>query len=91
MRKVDGVDTVDISLKNGLTVLELRPGNRVTLAQLRTVIKNNGFVSKDAVIVAAGDVKGDVFQVSGSGELLAVAFKPASERNELWRFTSPVK
>ena len=37
-------------------VLELRPGNKVTLATLRTVIKNNGFVSKDAQVTARGSI-----------------------------------
>ena len=39
MRKVDGVQNVEVKLKDGLTILELRAGNNVTLANLRTIIK----------------------------------------------------
>ena len=80
MKKVDGVDGVRVSLKEGLTILELKPGNTVTLSRLRTIIKNNGFVSKDATIVARGrtsTVGGHRrFEVEGTGEALAPAADP---------------
>src|SRR5882762_9949414 len=56
MQKVPGVSSARVSLNDGLTILDLKPGNTVTLARLREVIKNNGFVSKEATIVARGDV-----------------------------------
>ena len=87
MRKVDGVQAVNVSLKGGLTVLELRPDNKVTLAQLRTVIKNNGFMSKDAQITARGTVSGNTFEVSGSGERLPFAQKPVAS-GDRWLFSS---
>ncbi len=72
MRKISGVKTVRVSLNDGLTVLDLDAGNAVTLAQLRTVLKNSGFVSREARIEAAGTVaaSGDglTFSVSGTGE-----------------------
>ena len=46
MRKIAGVKTVRVSLNDGLTVLDFNASNSVTLAQLRTVLKNSGFVSK---------------------------------------------
>jgi hypothetical protein len=91
MRKVDGVQTVSVNLKDGLTVLDLRPDNKVTLAQLRKVIRNNGFVSKDAQITARGSVSGNTFEVNGSGERLAFVQKPSTADGERWQFTSPVK
>ena len=90
MRKVDGVQAVNVSLKEGLTVLELRPDNKVTLAQLRTVIKNNGFMSKDAQITARGTVSGNTFEVSGSGERLPFAQKPVAS-GDRWLFSSPLR
>jgi hypothetical protein len=72
MRKIAGVSSVRVSLNEGLTVLELAPENTVTLAQLRQVIRNNGFVTKEAQVVAAGTVSRSgglvVFEVSGSRE-----------------------
>jgi hypothetical protein len=88
MKKVDGVQTVQVRLKEGLTVLELRPANKVTLAQLRTVIKNSGFVSKEAQVTARGSMAADKFDVSGTGERLPFMQKP-SEIDGLWRFISP--
>ena len=92
MQKVAGVEKVSVSLKDGLTILDLKPANTVTMAKLREIIKNNGFVSKEAVIVAHGTVRptGD-FEVSGTRERLVVTGKPVSEGQDLWRLTSPAK
>ena len=72
MQKVTGVVSVRVSLNEGLTVLDLKPGNNVTLAHLRQVIRNNGFVTREAQVVAAGVVStaggAVVFEVSGSRE-----------------------
>ena len=92
MRKVEGVEKVSVSLKEGLTTLDLKPANAVTMAKLREIIKNNGFVSKEAIVVAQGapGSAGD-FEVSGTHERLPMTGKPVSEGQNLWRFTSPGK
>ena len=87
MEKVDGVETVRVSLNEGLTVLDLKAGNSVTLAQLRQVIKNNGFVSKEATVIARGaPVRGEdhAFEVSGTRERLTLSSKPDRSGDE-WR------
>ena len=90
MRKVEGVENVTVSLKDGLTILELKPGNGVTLENLRRIIKNNGFVSRDAIIVAKGNVAGaNGFEVSGTSEKLSLTGKPVADAQGLWRLTSP--
>jgi copper chaperone CopZ len=89
MRKVEGVQDVQVSLKEGLTTLELRADNKVTLAQLRTVIKNNGFVSKEATVTARGTVAGDTFEVRGTGERLTFTKKPVP-KGDSWDFTTTV-
>ena len=95
MRKVDGVQDVTASLKEGMTFLDLKSGNTVTLTKLREIIKNNGFVSKEATIVAAGQVLGDaspsVFAVGGTGERLPLVGQAAGAGHGLWRFTSQGK
>lgn len=72
MQRVPGVVSVRVSLNAGLTVLDLKPGNDVTLANLRQVIRNNGFVTKEAQVVAVGAVStvgaAVAFDVSGSRE-----------------------
>jgi hypothetical protein len=76
MKKVPAVAQVHVSLNNGMTVLDLKPGNTLTLAALRQIIKNNGFVPKEASVVAHGqpDPHGAMtFVVSGTGERLSLA------------------
>ena len=90
MKKVDGVQTVRLSLNDGLTILDLKPGNAVTLAKLRQVIKNNGFVSKEAQIVARGSTSvaegRQVFEVNGTNERLVLA-GPARQIGDDWQLS----
>jgi len=91
MKKVEGVQSVQVSLKDGLTILELRPGNKVTLAQLRTVIKDNGFVSKDAQIIARGTPVAGTFEVSGTAEKLSVSTAPVEAEGGRWRLSATTR
>jgi len=62
-----------------------------SLAQLRTVIKNNGFVSKDALIVARGAMRDGMFDVSGTGERLTIGAPATAVDDGRWRLTAIVK
>ena len=90
MEKVEGIDRVRVSLNEGLTILDLKPSNTITMAKLRQIIKNSGFVSKDATIVARGEIKSAnghrVFDVSGTGERLTPAAEP-QPADDAWRFS----
>jgi hypothetical protein len=84
MKKAPAVAAVRVSLKDGLTILDLKPGNSMTLVALRQIIKNNGFVSRDATVVARGSVVGDdVFVVSGTNERLQLSGS-AQRKGEDW-------
>jgi len=92
MQKTEGVASVHVNLEKGLTVLDLKPGNAITIEQLRRIIKNNGFVSKDIQVHAAGDAttiggKPSVI-VSGTGERLTAAETP-QRAGDQWMFTIP--
>ena len=88
MQKVDGIQTVRVNLKDGLTILDLKPGNGVTLAKLRQIIKNNGFVSKEATIVASGHPDGsNAFIVDGTSERISAFGQPQSAAGD-WRFSA---
>ena len=91
MKKLPSVEQVRVSLKNGLTILDLRPNNSTTLVELRRIIKNNGFVAKEATVVARGTVSQDrtTFIVSGTDERLEVSEAPV-ESADAWRFIVPV-
>jgi hypothetical protein len=78
--KLDGVEGIDVSLKRGSAIVRLRPGNRVTLPQLRQIIKDNGFTSKDATVTAVGTVVGHggkpALDVPGIGAVALLARDP---------------
>ena len=78
MKKNAAVAHVRVSLKDGLTILDLKPGNTATVAGLRQVIKNNGFVSKEATATARGTVSPDqrTFVVDGTREVLTLSSAP---------------
>ena len=93
MKKVPAVTQVRVSLKDGVTVVDLKPGNTVTLAELRQIIKNNGFVAKEASVVARGAANGPrAFVVGGTNEQLTLS-APPQQSAEDWRFTvaAPIK
>jgi copper chaperone CopZ len=54
VRKVEGVESVEVSLERASMDIRLRPGNRITLGQLRQLVKNTGFTAKDATVTAVG-------------------------------------
>jgi hypothetical protein len=85
MKKVPSVTQVRVSLKDGLTILDLKPGNTTTLAELRQIIKNNGFVSKEVVALVRGStVDSNSFVVSGTNERLSVSSPPQPAGDD-WR------
>jgi copper chaperone CopZ len=80
MQKVPGVTSVKVSLNDGLVILECAPENTVTLAQLRQIIRNNGFVTNESHIVARGTITqagaSAFFDVGGSKERLLLTTSP---------------
>jgi len=89
MQKVDGVQTVRVSLNDGLTMLELKPGNAVTLGKLRQIIKSNGFVAKEATVVARGsETAPRRFVVSGTNEQVDLA-APPMQKGDAWQLALP--
>jgi hypothetical protein len=85
MKKNAAVAQVRVSLKDGLTILDLKPGNTATVAALRQIIKNNGFVSKEVTATARGTVSADQkeFVVAGTTEHLALS-SPPQRSGEDW-------
>ena len=78
LQKIDGVDTVKVTLNDGKATLTLKPRNKVTLAQVRSVIEKNGFTPKAAAVVAETDVIAGPdgqpqLRVSGTNETFPMA------------------
>jgi copper chaperone CopZ len=56
VKKLEGVDSVDVSLEKATADVRLKPGNTVTLGQLRKVIRDGGYPTKDAQLEARGQI-----------------------------------
>ena len=93
IQKIDGVTSVNVTLKAGLAKITLKPGNTVTLSDVRRVIERNGFTPRGAAVVAEAEeirnASGQAhIKVTRSGETFLVA--PATSdtiRGELKRQT----
>ncbi len=77
VQKVDGVESVELSLERAQADIRLRPGNKVSLDQFRAIVKGNGFEPKQAIVTAVGTVRAVsgamVFDVSGVARALTIA------------------
>jgi hypothetical protein len=71
--KLDGVIAVDVTLKRGVAHINLKPGNALTVAQLRQTIKDAGYTSGAAVVAAVGRLSG-----GGRQKVLSVTGTPMS-------------
>jgi len=57
VRKIEGVEAVEVSLNEGLAVIRFGAANDVTVDDVRQIIRRNGFTPKTAEIRVAGTVK----------------------------------
>lgn len=87
IRKLEGVESVEVSLDRGVADIRLRAGNRMTLPQLRQVVKRNGFNARDAAVTVVGELireaAGPTLSVVGIGAVLTIA--EDSARPEAYR------
>jgi copper chaperone CopZ len=54
VQKLDGVESVEVSLERAVADIRLNPGNAVTIDRLREIVKTNGFAPREAVVTAVG-------------------------------------
>lgn len=54
MKRLDGVESVDVSLERGSVDIKLTRGNKLSLSRLRREIRSNGNETKEAQITARG-------------------------------------
>lgn len=77
LEKVEGVEKVNVTLKRGTAHITFAEGNGVTLAQLRKVIKDAGYTTRDATVTVTGAVtatgKQLTLAVTGTSASLALA------------------
>lgn len=80
LKKVAGVESVEVSLNKGLATVKLKPGNTVSVPQLWELIHKNGYTPKVTAVSVRGDlanVNGQLrLKVSGTKETLTLAANP---------------
>jgi copper chaperone CopZ len=80
LKKIAGVDSVDVSLNKGLATVRLKPGNGVTVTQLWETIHSQGYTPKATTVSVRGQLIGATtalqLRVSGSGELITLSPDP---------------
>ncbi len=77
LRKVAGVESVEVSLNKGLATVKLKPGNTVSVPQLWELIHKNGYTPKTTQVSVRGElanVNGLLqLRVSGTKDILPLA------------------
>lgn len=80
LRKVAGVETVQVSLNKGLATVKLKPGNTVSVPQLWELIHKNGYTPKATTVTVRGVLAeangGPELKISGTKDRLALAADP---------------
>lgn len=56
IKKLDGVESVDVSLDKAAADIHLKAGNTITLPQLRRIIRQAGYPTRDAQVDARGTI-----------------------------------
>ena len=86
MKKLEGVESVDVSLQKSSADITLKPDNKITLAQLRSAIRKSGYPTRDAEITARGRLTGagDTFALDLlNGSTLRVASAPVTATDKI--------
>jgi len=80
LKKVAGVESVEVSLNKGLATVKLKPGNTVSVPQLWELIHKNGYTPKSTAVSIRGElvnINGQLrLKVSGTSETLAITASP---------------
>jgi copper chaperone CopZ len=80
LKKVPGVDTVDVSLNKGLATVKLKPGNAVSVPQLWELLHQKGYTPKMSAVFVRGELAREPgrlqLKVSGTKDVLDLAPDP---------------
>jgi copper chaperone CopZ len=80
LKKVPGVDTVDVSLNKGLATIKLKPGNTVSVPQLWELLHEKGYTPKRTAVSVRGELAGGPgrlqLKVSGTNDVLNLVPDP---------------
>jgi copper chaperone CopZ len=77
LKKVPGVESVDVSLNKGLATVKLKSGNTVSVPQLWQLIHNQGYTPKATAVSVVGEIANaqgkTQLRVAGTKEVISLA------------------
>src|SRR5579863_697659 len=80
LRKVAGVESVEVSLNKGLATVKLKPGNTISVPQLWELIHKNGYTSKATAVSVRGELSTAqgrlALKVSGTKDIIPLGADP---------------
>ena len=91
LKRVPGVESVDVSLNKGLATVKLKPGNTVAVPQFWQLLHEKGYTPKMTTVSVRGELAGQQaglqLKVSGTKDILNLAPDPknAAEYNNAAR------
>jgi hypothetical protein len=84
LRKIAGVDTVKVTLNDGMARIRLKPGNDLPYERVLEVVFHKGFTPKDAQVTVVGELvaaEGKTrFRVRGSDQTFDVTTAAQAEK-----------
>ena len=82
LKKVQGVEAVEVSLNKGLATVKLKPGNTVSVPQFWQLLHDKGYTPKATAVSVRGElpeVQGHVqLKVTGTKDMLMLVPDPKS-------------
>jgi copper chaperone CopZ len=87
LKKVPGVDSVEVSLNKGLATVKLKPGNTVTVSQLWKLIHDQGYTPKATTVLARGELSSDQakLQLKLTGTNVVIPLAPDTKKPAAYR------
>jgi len=80
LKKVAGVESVNVSLNKALATVKFKPANTVSVPQLWDLIHKQGYTPKATTVSVRGEVAAAAgnlqLKVSGTNQVLALASNP---------------
>jgi copper chaperone CopZ len=80
LKKLPGVESVDVSLNKGLAAVKLKPGNSIKPEEAWETVRKTGFTPKETKIYVRGAVQAGKLRVTGTNQLLDLAPDPKNPK-----------
>lgn len=85
LKKLDGVKQVKVSLNKGNAIIEFAAENKLTLADIRRVVRAGGFTPKAATVTISGTLQREGEELRLHVGDTHYALKPSEEAKDVWQ------